>query len=29
MDKVLLLHLAPRDRMKKIAELWKKSKENC
>jgi len=29
MDKVLLLHLAPKDRMKKIAELWKKSKENC
>ena len=26
MDKVLLLHLAPRDRMKKIAELWRSQK---
>lgn len=27
MDKVLLLHLAPRDRMKKIAEMWRESKK--
>jgi hypothetical protein len=28
MDKVLLLHLAPRDRMKKIAELWRSKNKN-
>ena len=26
MDKVLLLHLAPRDRMKKIGEMWQTHK---